>query len=154
MAPAAMYAWHREFINRIPQEDRGLWVRKYENTADVIAAALSDDETLAQPARLSLRDTSEVLAAAVAFAVLGIAIGRARAHQRVKTGLLVVAVWWLGAWVLYNALHYWSLYLAILFGVARDAQPWLAAAIVAALAVTTYILASYRAPFRSAAHDC
>jgi hypothetical protein len=139
VAPAAMYARNRDFIERLPEPHRGLVVRQYASTSEVIATLSHPDETLARAAALAIQDKAEMLVMALSFAFLGIALGRARASRRARVGMLALVSWWLIAWFLYDALHHWSEIALILLSIPRHLHPWFAATIFGLLSVTALI---------------
>jgi hypothetical protein len=112
VAPAAMYAKNRDFIERLPEPFRASSVRQYADTADVIRLTQHDDAGVRREAWAELQRETEIVVMAIAFALLGAAVGRARAN--VGAGIAAVTLWWLAAWILYQALHYWSQFLVVL----------------------------------------
>jgi hypothetical protein len=134
-----MYARNRDFIERLPEPHRGLVVRQYASTSEVIATLSHPDETLARAAALAIQDKAEMLVMALSFAFLGIALGRARASRRARVGMLALVSWWLVAWFLYDALHHWSEIALILLSIPRHLHPWFAATIFGLLSVTALI---------------
>jgi hypothetical protein len=139
VAPAAMYSRDREAIATVPEEHRAMWLRNYENLVDVVQEMRSHDAAIARAAWLNVRDKLEAIVAASAFALLGIAIGHVRRRADVAPSLQVTVFWWLGAWLLYNALYHWSTFLVIILSLSRDWKPWVASLIFGVIAVMVLI---------------
>jgi hypothetical protein len=148
MAPAAMYARSRDFIERLPEPYRAAATRQYAPLTEVIGLAIGSDSSLASAARLDLRDKAEMLAMAVSIAVLGAAVGAARRHSHAQPTLLTLTTWWLAIWVLYDALRYWSQYAVAMLSLSHSWQPWLTPVFFAALGVTAVRLSRFPGPPR------
>ena len=146
IAPAAMYERNRPLIERLPEPHRGLAVREYAPLPEVIVLTRSASPELARAARLGLLDKVQMLTAALAFALLGTAIGTARRRARVKTGVFALAGWWLGAWLLYNALEHWSWIAALLLSLSRDWRPWIAPLLFGVLSGVLLLVSGLKAP--------
>jgi hypothetical protein len=126
LAPRVLYERSRPWIERLPEPHRALAVREYAPLSEVVVLAQGENPELAHAARLGLRDKLQMLAGAFAFALMGAAIGSARRRAGVKLGVSTLTGWWLGAWLLYNALEHWSQIAVILLSLARDWRPWIA----------------------------
>ena len=137
VAPAAMYTRNRDFIERLPEPFHASSVRAYANTAEVLRLARDEDQDIARDARAELQRKVELVAMAFAFALLGTAIGRARAS--VGAGVLAVTLWWGVAWTLYQALHYWSQYLVIMLSLPGAWAPWVTPATCVGIAMLVLV---------------
>jgi hypothetical protein len=148
VAPAAMYWRDRDVLATLPEQHRAMWLHNYENIVDVVRRAQSADPPVAEAARLTLGEKSEMLAGAMALALLGIAVGHARLHRARRTGVLAATGWWLGAWLMYNALDYWSQFLVILLSMPAAWRHWIPPLIFAAIAAL--VLLTSRDPVATA----
>jgi hypothetical protein len=140
VAPVAMHLRDREVIANLPEGHREMWLRNYENLGEVLRQMQSSDPAVAQAAWLNVRGKLEAIVAASAFALLGVAIGHVRRRANITPSLMVTTAWWLGAWLLYNALYHWSTFLVIMLSLSRDWKPWVASLIFGVIAVIVLIV--------------
>lgn len=109
-------------------------------TASALARHVIDhDPHTRRAAWWELERKIEPLAATVSLALLGWAIGRARAEARQRCDVTSLALWWLLGWISYRSLAYWSGYFNDAVSLPSAAALWMPAALLAAVAVLVVV---------------
>jgi hypothetical protein len=146
IAPAARHAARQEFFARAPRAARFYDPRDNANMLRTIALVRHEDQRVANNARQRLRQQLQLIAMAVSFATLGAVMGRLRVRARAEARLRAVVVWWLFAWVAYQALQYWGQFLLMMWGLPGDLRPWFAPTVFVLLSVAAMLAASAMRP--------
>ena len=123
IAPAGRLA-RDHGIGALPRDELRMdKLRVYGTTADVMAAFWSQDRERSQAAWGALRDLADLVRRALAFALLGIALGAWARHRATIAGAVTA---WAVAWVAYDAARHWDVYFMILVSLPRTFALWVA----------------------------